>query len=74
MTTAAPMGWPRALAIAAAVVVAAFVVLVAIPELILTELGAGDRDVKVAAATSWFFLALGSLAWALRHLQARGSL
>jgi xanthine/uracil permease len=74
MRTAAPMGWPRALAIAAAIVVAAFVGLVTIPELILTHLDAGDRDVKVVAVTAWFFLALGSLAWALRRLQSRGSL
>ena len=63
--------WPRA--IVATVVVAAIgiVLLVVVPNLIVTRLGGLDRSGRVALATVWFFGMLAGFAWLLRRLQAR---
>jgi hypothetical protein len=78
MTTGVPshvsppsFGWVRALLTGLGIVVGLAVLLVWVPELVLTRLTGIGRSGRVAIATAWFFVALGAAAWALRSLQAR---
>jgi hypothetical protein len=58
--------------VATVVVVAiGIVLLVVVPNLIVTRLGGLDRSGRVALATVWFFGMLAGFAWLLRRLQAR---
>jgi hypothetical protein len=58
--------------VATVVVVAiGIVLLVVVPNLIVTRLGGLDRSGRVALATVWFFGMLAAFAWLLRRLQAR---
>ena len=53
------------------VVAIGIVLLVVVPNLIVTRLGGLDRSGRVALATVWFFGMLAAFAWLLRRLQAR---
>ena len=66
------MSWARAALIGVVVVGVAFGALVYVPDLMLSNLP-GDRSARVAV-TTWFTLALASMMWGLRRLQARGRL
>ena len=65
------LGWLRAVLTGLGIAVGLAVVLVWVPELVLTTLTGLERSTRVTIATSWFFVALGLAAWALRRLQAR---
>lgn len=65
-------GWVRALLTGLGIVITLAVLLVWVPELVLTRLTGIGRSGRVTIATVWFFVALGVSAWALRRLQARG--
>jgi hypothetical protein len=67
----ATLSWPRAVAVTAALVALGVVLLVVVPNLIVTRLGGLDRGWRAALATIWFFGMLAVLAWLLRRLQAR---
>jgi ABC-type transport system involved in cytochrome c biogenesis ATPase subunit len=64
------VSWLRAALSGAALVLLTFVLLVYVPDLLISQLSAG-RGVKVALATTWFSVAVVGLMWALRRLQAR---
>jgi hypothetical protein len=63
--------WPRAIVATVVVVAIGIVLLVVVPNLIVTRLGGLDRSGRVALATVWFFGMLAGFAWLLRRLQAR---
>ena len=65
-------GWVRALLTGLGIAVGLAVLLVWVPELVVTRLTGLGRSGRVTIATVWFFVALGVAAWALRRLQARG--
>jgi xanthine/uracil permease len=65
------MSWFRATLVGVAVVAAAFVLLVEIPDLVLSQLSGVARGTRVLIATAWFAAALVALLWGLRRLQAR---
>jgi hypothetical protein len=67
----AALSWPRAVAIGAVVLIAAFVLLIVVTNSIVTDVTGVDRHTRVALATAWFIVALAGLAFALRRLQAR---
>jgi hypothetical protein len=62
----------RALLTGFGIAVGLAVLLVWVPELVVTRLTGIGRSGRVTIATVWFFVALGVAAWALRRLQARG--
>ena len=64
-------GWLRAVLTGLGIAVGLAVLLVWVPELLLTTLTGLERSTRVTIATSWLFIALGLAAWALRRLQAR---
>jgi hypothetical protein len=66
------LGWLRAVLIGLGIALGLAVLLVWVPHLLLTRLTGLERSTRVTIATSWFFVALGLAAWALRRLQARG--
>ncbi len=66
------MTWPRAAAVGVALVALAFVLLVYVPDQLLTSLTGMARSSRVAVTTAWFTVVLGGLLWALRRLQTRG--
>jgi hypothetical protein len=66
------MSWVRAALAGALVVFVAFVVLVYVPDLLVSSLSGVGRSTRVALATAEFTVAVGVLLWALRRLQARG--
>jgi hypothetical protein len=67
----APLSWPRAIVATVVVVALGIVLLVVVPNLIVTQLGGLDRSGRVALATVWFFGMLAGFTWLLRRLQAR---
>ncbi len=67
----ATLSWPRAIVATVVVVAIGIVLLVVVPNLIVTRLGGLDRSGRVALATVWFFGMLAGFAWLLRRLQAR---
>ncbi len=67
----ATLSWPRAIVATVVVVALGIVLLVVVPNLIVTQLGGLDRSGRVALATVWFFGMLAGFAWLLRRLQAR---
>jgi hypothetical protein len=67
----ATLSWPRAIVATVVVVALGIVLLVVVPNLIVTRLGGLDRSGRVALATVWFFGMLAGFAWLLRRLQAR---
>lgn len=64
------MSWRRAVATALLAVVVSVGLLVYVPNIILTHLGA-SRSVRVALATASFFVSLVAISAALRVLQGR---
>lgn len=68
---AAGLSWPRAVAITVVVLVVGIGLVVVVTDLLVTDVGGLDRHARVGLATTWFFVALGGLVWALRRLQAR---
>ncbi len=66
------MTWPRAALAGAGIVLVAFLALVYVPDLLVSELSGVDRSTRVLIATTWFVVALVGLLWGLRRLQARG--
>lgn len=64
-------GWVRALLTGLGIVVALALLLVWVPELVLTRVTGIGRSGRVTIATAWVFVNLGAAAWALRSLQAR---
>ncbi len=65
------MKWSRAFLSGVVIVGAAFVLLVYIPDLILSEITGVERSGRVALATGWFVASLAGLLWGLRRLQGR---
>jgi len=65
------MKWSRAFLSGMVIVGAAFVLLVYIPDLILSEITGVERSGRVALATGWFVVSLTGLLWGLRRLQSR---
>ncbi len=65
------MNWARAAIAGAVVVFLAFVVLVYVPDMLVTLTSVG-RSTRVLLATVEFSVALCALLWALRKLQAHG--
>lgn len=65
------LGWLRAVLSGLGIAVGLAVLLVWVPELVLTRFTSLERSTRVTIATSWFFVALGLAAWTLRRLQAR---
>ena len=65
------LGWPRAVLTGLGIAVGLEVLLVWVPELVLTRLSGLERSTRVTIATVCFFVALGLAAWALRRLQGR---
>ncbi len=65
------MKWQRAVVSGVIIVGLAFVLLVLIPNLILSEITSVERSGRVALATGWFVASLAGLLWGLRRLQSR---
>jgi hypothetical protein len=65
------MSWMKALLWGAGIVAATFVLLVVVPDLLLSNLSGIKRSERVAVATAWFTVALVAVLWVLRRLQAR---
>lgn len=65
------MSWLRAILSALAAVAVAFIGLVVIPDLLLSQITSVDRSQRVALATVWFAIALVGILWGLRRLQQR---
>jgi hypothetical protein len=63
------IGWPRALLTSAIIVVVGILLLVYVPNWILTKIHGKTRSSLVAVATTTFFVLLFALAWTLRRLQ-----
>jgi multisubunit Na+/H+ antiporter MnhB subunit len=63
------VSWTRALATGVVVVAVAFVLLVIVPDQLLTQLSGLDRSARVAVATAWFVIAVTAMLWTLRRLQ-----
>ncbi len=67
----AEVGWIRAIASAAAVLVVGFAAAVLGSNEILTRLSGVDRHGRQYLATALFFVVIVAMAWVLRRLQAR---
>jgi hypothetical protein len=65
------MSWSRAILTAVIAVSLAFVALVIVPDLVLSQINSIARGQRVALATGWFTVALVVMLWALRRLQDR---
>lgn len=65
------MKWPRAFLRGMVIVAVAIVLLVVIPDLILSQITGVERSGRVALATGWFIFSLAGLIWGLRRLQSR---
>jgi len=65
------LDWPRAVLTGLGIAVGLAVLLVWVPDLVVTRLTGLERSARVTIATAWFFVALGLAAWALRRLQDR---
>jgi hypothetical protein len=65
------MSWPRALVGGIAVVALAFVLLVIVPDYLVSEVTGVERSTRVLLATGFFAVALLGLLFGLRRLQAR---
>jgi hypothetical protein len=65
------MKWQRAVVSGVVIVGLAFVLLVFIPNLILSDITSVERSGRVALATGWFVASLTGLLWGLRRLQSR---
>ncbi len=65
------LSWPRAILSALVAVAVAFIGLVVIPDLLLSQITSVDRSQRVALATGWFIIALVGILWGLRRLQQR---
>ena len=65
------MSWLRAIITAAIAVGLAFVALVIVPDLVLSQINSIARGQRVALATGWYTVALFAMLWALRRLQDR---
>lgn len=63
------MSWPRAIISGVLIVGAAFLLLVVVPDLILSQITSFDRSGRVGLATGWFAAALTGIMWGLRRLQ-----
>ncbi len=65
------LSWPSAIIATVVVAVLGVVLLVVVPNLLVTQLGGLSRGWRTGLATVWFFAMLAALAWLLRRLQAR---
>jgi hypothetical protein len=65
------MSWPRAVLSAVIAVAVAFLALVVVPDLLLSQVTSVARSQRVALATAWFAFALVVILWGLRRLQQR---
>jgi hypothetical protein len=65
------IGWGRALVSAVVILVAGAVLLVFVPNWLLTHLTGLSRNGRVGVVTTEFVVVFVALAWALRRLQAR---
>lgn len=65
------MKWSRAFLSGVVIVGAAFLLLIIIPDLILSEITGVERSGRVALATGWFIVSFTGLLWGLRRLQSR---
>lgn len=65
------MKWSRAFLSGVVIVGVAFVLMVVIPDLILSEITGVERSGRVALATGWFIVSFAGLLWGLRRLQNR---
>lgn len=65
------MKWSRAFLSGVVIVGLVFVLLVIIPDLILSEITGVERSGRVALATGWFIISFTGLLWGLRRLQSR---
>ena len=65
------LGWLRAVVTGFGIAIGLAILLLWVPELILTRVTGLERSTRVTIATTWFFVALGVAAWTLRRLQAR---
>lgn len=66
-----PFGWVGAAMRGIAVLIVLVVLLVIVPNVLVTKLNGLGRSARVAAATVWFTAAMAGIAWGLRRLQAR---
>jgi hypothetical protein len=69
--TPATIGWLRAILTSITIVVVGVVLLVYVPNWILTKINGKTRSSLVALATIVFFVLFLALAWTLRRLQRR---
>ena len=69
--TPATIGWLRAILTALAIVVVGILLLVYVPNWMLTKIHGKTRSSLVALATITFFVLFVALAWTLRWLQRR---
>jgi hypothetical protein len=65
------LGWPKATLYGTLVVAVAFLALIEVPDLLVSNLSGMSRNSRVYLASGWFFIALVALLWSLRKLQAR---
>lgn len=65
------IGWGRAIASGAAILLVGFVATVYVPNLLATKLTGLSRSTRQDLASVTFLVALVALAWCLRRLQAR---
>ncbi|MEX1006407.1 MAG: hypothetical protein WD271_01010 [Acidimicrobiia bacterium] len=70
-SSATTIGWGRALVSAAVILVAGAVLLVFVPNWLLTHLTGLSRNGRVAVVTTSFVVVFVAFAWVLRRLQAR---
>ncbi|MGZ4142223.1 MAG: hypothetical protein ACXVQY_06900 [Actinomycetota bacterium] len=68
------MGWTRALLAAVVVAVVSVVLLVWLPNLLVTKATRLVHSARVGIATAWFFLVLVGICVGLRQLQKRNVL
>jgi hypothetical protein len=67
----ATLSWPRAIVVTVVVAALGVLLLVVVPNLLITQLGGLSRGWRAGLATVWFVAMLAALAWLLRRLQAR---
>ena len=69
--TPTTIGWLRAILTSVGIVVVGILLLVYVPNWILTKINGKTRSSLVALATITFFVVFVALAWTLRWLQRR---
>jgi hypothetical protein len=69
-----PIGWGRAVVSTLVILAVGAAALVFLPNWVLVHLTGISRNARVAIATVGFLAAFVIVAWALRRLQARGTI